>query len=594
MPGLWDKVTTTGITTGASRKIIGTVPPAWPIRKSRSVGASTTSIPSVTIRYLSAGFPAPIGALPPTMFPAHPSVAAIPPRLFTSISESRHGLPRWTRWRSLGFFIPNANGDLSVSLSTLLEGGANPVYSDGIVVADAVMIVEDWDFETPVGSFNQLDAGELDDTNGYWSFSENYINSHFFDLPPGDWPSRADQPADGDFTLLTKDGTRYFFNEQGLLERHVDRNQNATVYEYEDKDNDTREDELVTITSPYGIDTTYQYNGSGRLQSITNVGEGNVTNVNIDSNGFLWRITLPDPDGITSGSFSDVIGIDLSQNKPSPVFDFNYPALGSLPINQRLLAGVKDAHNNYTIITNSTTSYRVQQVNNPDSAGNANAGLNLNGATETRRWLVTPQLADGLNSALRRPISRNRIGDRTSIGASPLPEPKALYTDPRNYVWEYQTDEFGLEVAMAIPAATINTTPNSSVWRKERNEDGLVTRSIEPPGAGGTSNFQFPLITRYEYDGSNGPATRGNLTKIIYAQPCADAPQNQIEEGFEYNQYLAQLTKHTRTDGKEITFSLDPLGNAQERCRACSGGRCNNFFINPRIFDDAVERPGPP
>ena len=82
--------------------------------------------------------------------------------------------------------------------------------------------------------------------------------------PAGDF-STITQNMDGSFTRLMKNGTTIEFDTAGLQTAVIDRNGNTTSYAYDVDDN------LVTITDPVGLVTTFAYSG-GLLTSVTDPG----------------------------------------------------------------------------------------------------------------------------------------------------------------------------------------------------------------------------------------------------------------------------------------------------------------------------------
>jgi len=339
-----------------------------------------------------------------------------------------------TDWRSLGYFVPT-NGSLSVRLATAL-GSAG--FVDGEVVADAVMLVGSWKYDTPDGSFNQLDHGGLNDTDGY------FVDSGY-------------SPGTGDFTLLTNNGGHYQFDQDGLLQSHQDRNKNQTLFVYTDADNDGLDDEIESITDAYGLETTYRYS-AGFLNEMEDFA-GRVTTFAGGSQ--ITTITAPDP----------VLG-DADQ----PVTSFVYAGPGDR------LTSITNARGD-VISIGYDSAQRVTQVTNADGSS----------------WGLTPLLTDGLAGSdsgprLRRVVDHS-IGQRdTSSPGDTFIEPRALYNDPRGHQWTYQTDHYGLMTAMADPA------PFQNVWRYERRDNGLLDKMIEPAGGGGVADFG-ELTTSYAYDG---------------------------------------------------------------------------------------------
>ena len=104
------------------------------------------------------------------------------------------------RWRSLGYYLPDSS-NLTVELSAEMS-----------VIADAIMVVDDWDFTTPAGSLNELEHDSLEsNVPGY-------------------------DPSDGAFTLVTRHGNRAQFDDAGLLQNTVDRHGNRVELQYTDSD----------------------------------------------------------------------------------------------------------------------------------------------------------------------------------------------------------------------------------------------------------------------------------------------------------------------------------------------------------------------
>jgi hypothetical protein len=86
---------------------------------------------------------------------------------------------------------------------------------------------------------------------------ENYQ----FVTPAGSSSTFTKHP-DGTYTLRTKYGDRYEFDEDGLLTARIDSNENTRSYVYVDADSDGETDEISTITDEAGRTTTYTYGPS--------------------------------------------------------------------------------------------------------------------------------------------------------------------------------------------------------------------------------------------------------------------------------------------------------------------------------------------
>jgi RHS repeat-associated protein len=343
------------------------------------------------------------------------------------------------QWRSLGFFHVASGSTITIDVATSYPTATGQTaFADGFVVADAVMAVQNWTFTTPAGSFNQLDAGPLDDTNGFYA-------------GPG-----GNAPAAGDFTLLAKTGTRYRFDAQGLLQRTTDRNENRVEFAYADKDTDGVADEVETITTQGGLRWTYGY-ANKSLSAIEDFA-GRMTSVAVVGHN-LQSITEPDP----------------GANQPGGIvttFTYAGPA-------QRLDT-VTDPESRETKLTFGTGD-RV-------SGGTYTGGITL---------ALAAYLTDGLDGTLHAPAT-GKIGAAAPPAGS-RPEPQAVYTDPRTAVWTYQADRFGLSTAEAAPVT--KSRPQQDVWLWARNTHGLVIEATEPAGAGGFGGPLPALVTKYDYDG---------------------------------------------------------------------------------------------
>ncbi len=368
------------------------------------------------------------------------------------------------RWRSLGYYIPDGN-----TLQVTLHAG-----TAGETVADAIMLVSDWDYVTPDGSFNRLFHGPISVDEDDYYVETGYV------------------PEDGSYTLATKFGTRYEFDHQGLLQRAVDRNGNTAEYAYQDKDSDGRADELVGINvqglvddNPATYTYTFEYAGD-YLSRITDFA-GRAASFTM-ADGLLTEITQPDP--------------DITDTADPPKTIFAYVTVGS----DTFLETIDNAETHQTKITydpslpGDPTNYRVVSVTNPDSIDPDPAVPNSPGE-DLRSWQITPLLVDGLGQ-IRRPVPTRvpQGGDALAIpapettGTSTFIQARAMYTDPRTNGWIYQTDEFGLLTALGAPTTSSSrdvhtrlgiTETDPDFWHWLRNPHGLVTDSVEPAGGGG-------------------------------------------------------------------------------------------------------------
>ncbi len=181
---------------------------------------------------------------------------------------------------------------------------------------------------------------------------------------------------------------------------------------------------------------------------------------------------------------------------------------------------------------------------------------------------LTPYLTDGLDGTLRAPATGKIGAAAPAPGARP--EPKAVYTDPRQHQWIYQADRFGLSTAEAAPVT--KSTPQQDVWKWARNTDGLITEATEPAGAGGFGGPLPALVTTYAYD------DRGNRKSAVYPQAKL-AGGGPITESWTYSQLFSVPETATDGRGNTTTFKLDDYGNVEE-LRAPEG-RTSHFSYTP-------------
>ncbi|MEX2288160.1 MAG: hypothetical protein WD648_13785, partial [Planctomycetaceae bacterium] len=114
-----------------------------------------------------------------------------------------------------------------------------------------------------------------------------------FQRPPAVFSTLIEN-GDGSYTLTDKFGNRDEFDSDGMLTSRVDRNGNATSYGYTDADNDSKNDELASVTDAFGRAITYTYT-TGLLETVTDFA-GRVTTFEYGGD-LLLKVTYPDPDG---------------------------------------------------------------------------------------------------------------------------------------------------------------------------------------------------------------------------------------------------------------------------------------------------------
>ncbi|MEL7500704.1 MAG: Calx-beta domain-containing protein [Planctomycetota bacterium] len=318
------------------------------------------------------------------------------------------------QWRSLGFYQPGGNS-LQVSLSQM--GNGSLVASD-----TSVVLVSNWDYQTPDGSFSNLE------------------------YTPQDSSEFSDDDRAYAHTLTMPDGGSFEFSSQGRLHRHSDVLGNRTRFDYEFSEG--HEARLNKITTQGGLETTYHYDG-GYLRSVES--PTGLTATVINDNGFVRSIEYDSgvQNLLENGSTSSLV---------KTRFDYFAPGYR--------LSDVYDARGNQTKVVRSANE-RVHLIENADGAVAS----------------ITPMLVDGLDAhELRRSIS-GQLGNlflTTTIHQS-----KATFTEPGTVTEpgdtrEFQTNHFGLVTFSTRPTGGDVDHDFFNVWSTARNEHGQIERYVEP------------------------------------------------------------------------------------------------------------------
>ncbi len=396
-------------------------------------------------------------------------------------------------WRSIGYYTVDPGKRLRVSL----ENGSE----EGTLIADAAMLVDDWNFQTPDGSFDTLDSGSFDvKTDGTSGVSTAE------DLEPG-------------FALVDKTGTQHVFDGLGRLAKTVDRNANQTQLAYR------TDNKLSTITLQGGLTWTYRYAGN-YLDKIVDFA-GRVFQYTV-TGGLLESMTAPSP-----GFGQGVVTTSFSYEGP-----------------REQLKTVTDGEENTTVLDYDATSQMVNKVTNADTHD-----------WELTPYLFDE--LDGATGKFFAKSS-GKIGeffDHTEARAT-YTDARATPPDAHEHMWTYQLDRFGLMTAKSAPG-TASTGNTEHVWKQERNADGLPIRYTEPAGAGGFGGTLGELVTEFFYDGQTShaqPVSRGNLTKVIYPQEMLGGSLK-IQESWTYSSTFSVPTSHTNGRGYTTTYVLDGRGN---------------------------------
>ncbi|MCE9553836.1 MAG: hypothetical protein K8T91_10750 [Planctomycetes bacterium] len=322
------------------------------------------------------------------------------------------------------------------------------------------------------------------------------------------------------YELKHTDGTVDKFTVDGLLDKRVDRNGNVIDYEYdvEDTNENSIENELLTITDIYGLTTTYAYAG-GYLDSVTDFAD-RVTDFQVGTTG------------VTTGYVNKIVETDSD-------------GAGELTAPETDLTWNVNYHEDYfDVFLSSVTTPGIQTesgISRPMTWITYSAQGRFESAysADYSQWKLTPAQVVGLASS---------SNIHTPAAALTPDKIQGRYTNERDQTWTYTVDRFGYQTAM--------TDPLSHTWTYSRDTDGLTRRMTEPAGAGGTANLGA-LVTSYRYD------DRGNLLRATYAQDKL-LGGGKITETWEYDEQFSQVTRHVDARGYETLSELDTYGNAIE------------------------------
>jgi len=367
--------------------------------------------------------------------------------------------------------------------------------------------------------------------------------SQDFVTPKGDF-SRLEEHTDGTFTRFLKNGTRIHFNAQGLQTSVVDRNGNATTYDYDGSDR------IETVMDPVGLVTTYHYAGA-YLARITDPANRD-TLFEHDPEGNLTKIT--DPDGSEREFTYDARHRMTSKtSKRDHVSLYEYNAAGRL-----MKSTGPDG------FTREFTSGEVAGLVDPASG----AGTEGNPATITLPDAVQHTFTDGRNKvttfttdSFGRTNSRlDPLGRQTTIDRNRHGDPEII-TDPNGAVTEFTYDDQGnvltQEDAAGQPikrTTTFEYDPNFNQVIKVIDPQDHETIFVIDPANGNidkiinpkTDERVFTYVTDGPLAGSGLVETvedeRGELTTFTY-----DA-QGNVETILD-------------SEGHTTRFTRDPAGN---------------------------------
>jgi RHS repeat-associated protein len=393
-------------------------------------------------------------------------------------------------WRSLGFYVAGSSGTITISLTS---------GSGGVTIADAVAAVDDWQFSTPLGSYNTLLAKTCPD------------------------PASGNAASLENFALRDKYGTIESFNADGMMTDSMDRLGNQTLFTY---NTSQYPQQLLTVTEQGGLETTFAYNGN-TLASVTD-GYGNVTTY---ANG---TVTLPAP----------------GYNEKTPSWTFQYNAL-------HLLSEIDAPNGNVTKLYYDAYE-RLQQVDDgvgaDDMWGNSlETTWQLTSCLSAAMAGPTPStpLTAAEFQATYNTYSSYDQGLATSGNPGPAAPGGIAST------WTYTTDPYGYVLSLTEPATTqldgamadFTSALAQAIWTWTRNPDGTPATCTQPAGGGGYKAPWGALTTTYKkYDGN------GNCEEIDYFDGSSEL--------WSYDSNFSQPTSYTDRDGNTTTWTLNARGEA--------------------------------
>ena len=426
------------------------------------------------------------------------------------------------------------------------------------------------------GGGNGVLLARGDGTAGWFAAKEPSGGVTDYISPAGSF-TKLVKNSNGTFTLTHPDGTKDEFTSAGLLDTRTDRHSNVIKYEYIDTlaDTDTELDQISTIRDIYGLTTVYAYDsGTGFLDTVTDFAE-RTTDYNVTQLGtttaadqayYVTQISEPDPDGTGTDYTSPVTNLMWHVSGTS---DGSPPVNGN-PVNENPTTG---ASLNKGLLKKIVTPgvqtdsgvARPDTVITYDTAGRFHDAKNADGT----HWQLVAQDVSALPGITVANDVPNADGtEEDPLLLNPQNVTRAVYTNERgtattgtgyetDFLWDYTLDRFGYE--------TSTKDPLNNTWQFIRNSDGLMTRKIEPKGAGGMANFSETLTTKYAYDAV------GNLLQITYPQTTAstsDPASALITETWQYyDDHYYQLKKHTDARGYVTDYVLrnDHLNTAEIR-----------------------------
>ena len=304
------------------------------------------------------------------------------------------------------------------------------------------------------------------------------------------------QNDDGTYTRRYKNGITITFGADGRQTAQTDSNGNVTAYDYDGSGR------LQGITDPTGQETVLSYGAGGKLRSVTDPG-GRVTTYHHDAVGRLVRVQEPQVRAIPAeeGAGGDAPG-------PNP--DSGAETLFAYDEQGRL------------ITRTDPRGFTVEHVYGPGGAYEKSV------------------LPDGSLIAVQAAKAYGLDSLDGGTGEPVAPEDRvSTITDANGNVTTTEVNEYG------APIRVTDTLGRTTLF--ERNADNLVTAVVEPSDA----TAEGTMRTEFGYD------ALGNMTVMREAVGTAV----ERETTYSYEETNNRLAVQTDPDGFSERWSHDGSGN---------------------------------
>ncbi len=376
------------------------------------------------------------------------------------------------------------------------------------------------DYGTSMEPSNTITIANTSTTSpGDW-LALDWIELHLlltgdFKTPPGDFSTLVRNPDDS-YTRTLKDGTKINFSAQGLQTSVVDRNGNTTSYSYDGSGR------LLSMTDPVGLITTLTYSGE-KLQKITDPA-GRQTLFQIDSVGNFARITNPDGTFVAY-VYDDKGHITQATNERGNATTYAYDFAG------RFKQSTKPGGE-----TRSLTSSRLQGL--ADTAGGQGTPTNPAPVVQTQN--ATSSLTDGKRNSTR--FTLDSLGQIIS------------QTDALGNTTSIQRDTSGNPTRITRPNGTVTTMSYDSRGNLLTSTDpiGATTIFTYEPNFNQVTSIRDPKgnTTTINYD------LKGNPVEII------DALGDRTQMTYESRGLLTSVTAAVgKPEQNTTSFTYDTRGN---------------------------------